>query len=64
MQFVDWVRKHKGRETPMGDLAGDIDKDAKSIEDVIRDMQKHMACSEARKVFKRAVNRYIKYHLG
>lgn len=66
MTFVEWVSRHNGKDTPLGDLAYDISRDksfptTNSREDIIAYLNGKHACDEAISTFKTAWKSYQAY---
>lgn len=66
MTFIEWISRHNGKDTPLGDFAYDITRDKRfpttnSREDIIEHLQNIRACDEAISTFKTAWKSYQAY---
>lgn len=68
MTFVEWISRHQGKDTPLGDFAYDISRDKtfpaeNDREAILNHLQSFSihACPEAIDTFKRAWKAYQAY---
>ena len=66
MTFIEWISRHDGKDTPLGDFAYDITRDkgfptTNSRKDILEHLQNVHACGEAIQTFKTAWNSYQAY---
>ena len=66
MTFVEWLSRHNGKDSPLGDLAYDISCDnsfptTNTREDIIAHLENKGACHEAISTFKTAWKSYQSY---